>query len=315
MAADQWLIDMDRESTRCAALRAATAQQDAQSTVEEGRESDPGEESTEQSAVEEEEDDNMDDLSTYGPTAEEHRGHVRDLGAKTGSSNTIQQYTRLVNEYKEFARVIFKDESFTVDNVLKFLQFQAHREHRNQAEPDDDPEEPEEPEENGDQVQQPKKKRQRRNKKSTSTKTTKYKFNIEDYKKVMDHIKNDIEGIDPESWAPWNRLKSIDKYRSAVIWGAPEDISTAIRLSRSIKELRENVNTRSKMKMVMNDAEDLNKVTEKFRYPELYVKAEEWLWDEYKNKSNWKYLARSMRDRYTLLMTVQTCTRHENGTA
>ena len=63
MAADQWLIDMDRESTRCAALRAATAQQDAQSTVEEGSQSDPGEESGDQSAVEEEEDDNMDDLS------------------------------------------------------------------------------------------------------------------------------------------------------------------------------------------------------------------------------------------------------------
>ena len=55
------------------------------------------------------------------------------------------------------------------------------------------------------------------------------------------------------------------------------------------------------MSKVNNNEENLNRITEKFRYPKLYKKAEQWLWDEYKTGTNWKYLARSLHDRYTFL--------------
>lgn len=316
MAADQWLLDLDADSTRAVVLRnAAASWQHTQGTVP----IDPGEQSTDEEQEEEEfdeeeeVDDNM-DLASYGPTTEELRAHVQEEAAKAGSDNTAKQYGRLVTEYKEFAQVIFHDDAITVDRVFKFLQFQAHREKRNNKEPDDEPEVPaleEESQEKDPQEVSPPKKRQRRSKKTNSTRVVKYKFNVDDYKKVMDHIQNDIHGIDPKQWVHWNRVKSIDKYYSALLWGSTDEMAYAIQNSKSIKTLKNNVNARTKMSMVMNDEDDLNKTTEQFRYPQLYLLTEEWLWDEYKNNSNWKYLTRSLRDRYTLLMTVQTCTRHE----
>ena len=127
----------------------------------------------------------------------------------------------------------------------------------------------------------------------------------------MDHIKNDIDGKQPEDWVAWNRLQSIKKHCGALLWAADDEVALQISQNRAIKGLVNNIRARTKMAKVNHNDEELNRITEKFQCPKLHKLSEEWLWDECKNGSNWKCLARSLRDRHTLLMTVQTCTRHE----
>ena len=336
MTADAWLVAMDSAFARTAEggataangtnVGARSAVGDTsrnnlarQSTVqvttveEEEEENNPEEQEEEEEEEDEEsmEDDDSMDLANYGPTTEEHRAHVRDQEAKAASESKVKQYKRKVEECVEFANAIYKDDAITVDRVFKFLQFQAHREQRNNAEPDDDPEVPEVETNEGEHPDHRPNKRQRRTKTTKKGKARKYVFDVEDYKKVMDHIRTDIEGLAPEEWVPWNRLQSIEKCYNAMLWASTDEMSLQIQQSKSIKTLKNNVNARTKMKLVMNDENDLNKNTEKFRYPELYELSEGWLWEEHKSKRNWKHMTRSFRDRYTLLMTTQTCTRHE----
>ena len=306
MAADEWLLELDRNAEASARAREeARRRQDAQEDAEAISDGDDScfsctNSSDEMSVV-------IDDdrpLAEYGPSIDELEDFTRDQALKLGASSTAKQYGRKMEEYRDFAGAVFQDEAVTVDRVIRFLQFQAHRETRNMG---DDP-----PELSAEAIEAAKsKKRKRRVKKGNGTKVSKYKFNVEQYKKVMDHIQNDIKGKDVKDWQSWNRLQSIEKYYSALLWGSSNEMAKEIQACRSIKTLVQNVNKRTKMAKVDNNEEDLNRITEKFQYPKLYRKAEQWLWDEYKTGTNWKYLARSLRDRYTFLMSTQTCTRHE----
>jgi hypothetical protein len=88
-------------------------------------------------------------------------------------------------------------------------------------------------------------------------------------------------------------------------------VAFAIRHCSAITTLVDNVHCQTKMAKVLFDNDCLNKITEKFQYPELYKLTEGHFWDENKGTSNWKNLATSFCNRYTFLMSVQTCTRHE----
>ena len=67
----------------------------------------------------------------------------------------------------------------------------------------------EDPQEEGQST----KKKRKRSKKTNQGKAKKYKFHVDDYTKVMDHIANDIMGKPPEEWTTDNRLKSIENYQ------------------------------------------------------------------------------------------------------
>lgn len=263
---------------------------------------------------------NMDtsNLANYGPTMEEHEAHVLDIAAKSSSKSTRNQYGGKMREYYEFSTAIFGDTEITVERVIKFLQFQAHRPKRvGEEDPTDNNEE-----RATDNFQAefgisrpdqgpPRKKRKFRVKKTRTTGTKKYLFNISDYISVMDHIAQDIQGKDVDQWVHKNRLASIEKYRSAIVKAAPAQTSIAIKLHPGIARIVDNVKRRKKMLLVEEASDKLCRVTEKFRYPGLYKITEEYLWNEYSTKTNWKYYAANTRNRYTFLMTTQTCTRHE----
>ena len=242
------------------------------------------------------------DLANYGPTLEEHQAHVAMGLAHLGSTSTKEQYERKYQEYKEFAKVVFKDEEITVERTLKFLQFQAHREMRVAKQT---------PDEAVEKAGKKRKYKSKRMKKSDKTKAAKYVFKKQDYIKVMDHIRKNVVGVEPENWVTKNRLNSIEKYRQALLRFASDEVKTAIRACSAITTLVDNVNRRTKMAKVEFDDDCLNKITEKFKYPELYKLTEGFLWDENKTTSNWKSLATSFRNRKTFLESVQTCTRHE----
>jgi hypothetical protein len=128
----------------------------------------------------------------------------------------------------------------------------------------------------------------------------------------MDHIQKNVVGVEPENWVAKNRLKCIEKYRNAILRHCPNDeVKWAIQNCTAITTLVDNVKRRTKMAQVEFDDDCLNRITEKFKYPELYKLGEGYFWDEYKTGDNWKNLATSLRNRYTFLMSVQTCTRHE----
>jgi hypothetical protein len=142
------------------------------------------------------------DLAEYGLTLEQHKAHI-DAGLSClGSQSTKRQYARLHDEFKEFSMAVFKDDAITVERALKFLQFQAHREIRVKKD------------NNSDEVVEraAKKHKTKRANKTNRTSTKKYAFKVEDYTKVMDHIQNDIVGVDPEKWVARNRLHSISKH-------------------------------------------------------------------------------------------------------
>ena len=200
-------------------------------------------------------------LADYGPTFEEHQAHVAEGLDHLGAPTTKFQYQRLIDEYRDFSRVVFKDEAITVERSLKFLQFQAHREMRvNNDTPDEALE----------KVGQKRKRKTKRMKKTNRTTSKRYVFKATDYTKVMDHIKNDITGVEPENWVVKNRLRSIEKYRQALLRHASDEVGFRIRCCSAIQTLVDNVNRRSKASKVEFDDECLNKITEKFKYPELY---------------------------------------------
>jgi len=295
MVAFPWLVEADRTSEHYQQLPGDRG------NTQDDPNTDPEEVVFDSSEAEEEEEMVLDDdLSEYGPSLEQHRAHVEEQAGHFGAGSTKRQHARKMEECREFATAVFRDDAITVDRVLKFLQFQAHRELRTQTE-----------EKDKDPLENVVTRKRKRQKKSDATRTPKYKFNIDDYKKVMDHIQNDVLGQEPENWISWNRQQSIEKYLSALKAASSDEMRIALTANQAIKKLVDNVNRRTKMAKVDNDSTALFRITEKFRYPKLYRSSEGWLWDEYKTGSNWKYLARSFRDRYTLLMSVQTCTRHE----
>ena len=251
------------------------------------------------------------DLANYGPSLDQLESHTRAEAKKLGSKSTGYQYARKIEEYVDFSKVVFGDGALTVDRAFKFLQFQAHRPMRVVKDAGEDAftEAFGDGESNGTH-QSPQKKRKTL-KKTGFRAASKYKFNAADYKKVMDHIQRDIIGTDGDDWKETDRLQSIEKYYSALVDHASNDVCRQLKMHVGIKKLVDNVNRRSKKLKVEGDSELLNRVTEKFRYPELYPKVESILWQEYQTKGNWTYFATNMRTRYTYLMTVQTCTRHE----
>ena len=242
-------------------------------------------------------------LSEYGPTIEEHRACIASQLDGLGSKSTKNQYGRKLEEYQEFSKTVFGDDEIAVDRVLKFLQFQAHREVRVKKDPQQEPIEA--------IVGQKRKRKSTRVKKTDNTKASKYVFKIEDYTKVMDHIQKDIAGLGPENWIIKNRLHSISKYYQALLRHASDEVRLAMQNNKAITTLVENVQRRTKMIKVHFDEDCLNKITEKFKYPQLYKLSEGYFWDEHKSRSNWKNLTTCFRNRYNFLSSVQTCTRHE----
>ena len=251
------------------------------------------------------------DLANYGPSLEEHSRHVRQFAQKSGSQSTKTQYGRKLQEYNEFSLALYGNTEITYERALKFLQFQAHRPMRIQRE--EDSQTPGERMAEGDTPDGASKpgSRKRKFKKTNKLKSAKYVFNPQDYKDVMDHIQNEVMDADVNEWVRTNRLASIEKYHSALVDAAPNDIRAQVKLGYEIKKLVDNVNKRAKMAKVDSHAEELCRVTEKFLYPELYPLIEEHLWNEHVTGKNWKYLASTMRTRYIFLSTTQTCTRHE----
>ena len=126
----------------------------------------------------------------------------------------------------------------------------------------------------------------------------------------MDHIQRDVIGRDVDQWVRTNRLGSIDKYHSALMEAASNEVRTQLKLGYEVKKLVDNVNNRAKMAKVDGNAEELCRVTEKFLYPELYPLIEEHLWNEHVTGKNWKYLASTMRGIIVAIFNVQRLSLH-----
>ena len=258
----------------------------------------------------------VEDLANYGPSLEEHEKHIRKISKRSGSKSTAKQYGRKTEEYDEFSQAIFGSTEITVERVYKFLQFQAHRPKRTQVD-DTAPEHDFATAFGGNTTNNmhnsgnPPRKRRRRLKKTSRGASRKYVFCVSDYKKVMDSITEDLQSDDNLLMMATNRIQSIEKYYNAILDAASTEIHNQIKSHPSILKLVNNVKKRTKMLKVNGDCEEVCRVEEKFRYPELYPKIEHYLWHEHGHRKNWKFLAGSMRSRYTFLSTTQTCTRHE----
>ena len=91
-------------------------------------------------------------------------------------------------------------------------------------------------------------------------------FKIEDCTKVMDHIKKNIDSMEPENLVARNQVKSIEKCCQALLHHAPSDeMCTAMKASQAMSTWVDNVNCHTKMaKVEFDDSNSLNKITEKF---------------------------------------------------
>ena len=64
---------------------------------------------------------------------------------------------------------------------------------------------------------------------------------MDDYVKVMDHIQNDIGGLEPKNWDPTNQIKNVQKYCSTLIRYADEDTARGLQSSKAIQTLIDNI--------------------------------------------------------------------------
>lgn len=76
-------------------------------------------------------------------------------------------------------------------------------------------------------------------------------------------------------------------------------IAKALQKSKFINASIDNVKRRTKMDLVENDKNSLNKITKRFKFPELYKLSENYFWEENMTKLNWKDM---FRKTYTLLL-------------
>ena len=140
MVAPQWLEEAVATADHCHVLREQPEQPD--SPQNDSIEEESSSESVDNSSCSEMSSSDKPygpiTLEDYGPTNAEHKTHVNSQLSHLGSQSTKKQYDRKLEEYKEFANVVFHDDEITVERALKFLQFQAHREMRvNNESPDE----------------------------------------------------------------------------------------------------------------------------------------------------------------------------------
>ena len=131
-----------------------------------------------------------------------------------------------------------------------------------------------------------------------------------DYVEVMQRIGEENLAVDETPNK--DRLQTLDKHYSAILDHAPNDEKPKIRDHTGIQKLRKYVSSRCKATAAALFEEKVNPTIERFKYPELYQKSEEYLWNEYQGGLDWPKLASSLRNRFTLLSTVQTVCRHES---
>ena len=231
------------------------------------------------------------ELEAYGPKDSDIYEHTVKASKALGSQETAKQYARIIKEYEEFATAVYGNKGILADRVFRFLTFPAHRPLRSVEGAE------------GDVLEGAAKGKRNRTGRNKS-----YVFSADDYKRTMDSIQT---GAPDDSWEGSNKLKSIEKHYSALVKAASNEESVKIKAHQGIKTVVDNVNRRAKRMEVDSNSEKLSAITEKLHYPELFTLAEDYLWQESKGKTNRKYMTSSLRNRYTLLTSVQTCTRHE----
>ena len=87
----------------------------------------------------------------------------------------------------------------------------------------------------------------------------------------MDHIQNDFVGLEPKHWDPTIRIKNVQKYCLVLIRYADENTVRGLQSSKANKTLIGNVLQQTKMALVEKDKNYLNKISKKFKYPELLL--------------------------------------------
>ena len=232
--------------------------------------------------------------------------HLRQLakqGAKEhGSKSTKADYQRIFDEYEEFALSIHGNKTVTSDRVFQYLTYTAHRPLRNYESTDPN-------ELNNSNATDsdslgnspsPAKKKPR----------VRHVFNPNHYHLIMSDLKSRVIGeyIEPES----DRLQTLDKHYAALMRHCPDNMRRKIQDHQGIRDLREYVKGRKKTADARAYKEKVNPQLEKFKYPELYEKVEKYFWYKHFNSYRPEYVAASMRDRFTMLSTVQCCCRFES---
>ena len=130
-------------------------------------------------------------LANCGLNSEQHIAHVADGLDHLGALSTKKQHERKWEEHKEFVKVAIKmrQSLWTAASIFCNAGHKGQRGHRGDRNKND-----------GQQEEAQNKKDEITDKTSMS----KCVFEIEDCTKVMDHIKKNIEGVEPENWVARN---------------------------------------------------------------------------------------------------------------
>ena len=221
------------------------------------------------------------------PSDKHLRAIAKQGAADHGSKTTKRDYGRIQEEFEQFALSIHGTKTVTPDNAFEFLFYTAHRPLRNEEGKDDT------------ELPPPKKKRR-----------TKHVFDPQHFRLVMAEIKDRTVGeyVEPKG----NRIQCIRKHFCAIQKIAPDKVRMEMSHHNGIKDLVQYVKGRKKTADALSFREKVNPQLEKFRYPELYDKVEKYYWHKHERSSRPEYVAAAFRDRFTLLSSVQCCTRFES---
>lgn len=263
-------------------------------------------------------DDMLDDLESRGEIRKMTLiKHTKIRIAQTSKTTTQSQYGKLVSEYKDWCRALYGgQENVTVDRAFQFLQWQAHRPFRaKHLEASLDPEELEELPEDEEEENIGGNSGRRKKKKKKTTKKGKYKFRVKDYTDVIDSLVSSVEsGTVNEAETGTSKISSsqYQLYRSALLdYCADPNVVNLIRNYSPLKQLGDLVSKREKYMKRNSCKEKTNGFSEKLNLPSMYPKIEKQMWDEKASCTQLQTVAGSFRNRYVLISTAQTASRHE----
>ena len=243
------------------------------------------------------EEENMSPRSNV-PTESHLRALARKGHEQYGNQNTHKDYKDLYDEYCEFSLNVYGNDRMTLEQMFNWLSYQAHRPKRDHFDL------VEKKDKQGNVMRdtdgQPLMKKKRR---------PKFKFSMEEYKSIMDHLKE--RNPEEKEETTGNRLQSLEKHWSALMRYAPDHLKSKMKDHQGMKDLKQYVSARKKTADSIACVEKVNPQLEKFKYPTLYPLLEKHFWDKHRQRNSWKDIGSSFRDRYTLNSTVQMVVCHE----
>jgi hypothetical protein len=214
---------------------------------------------------------------------------------KYGAKSTADDYSKVVEEFKEYLEEVHGTKNMTIDHTFRYLFYVANRPKRSNGAVCSSSE-------TGESLQK--------------VRRVRHKFDIKEYDTVMEKLANSPADTILPSTAEEPKLLTLSKHYYALLDYALDNIAEKMKHHSGMKKLRAGVIGWQKHNAELLFDEKINPQLEKFGYAELGASIEQHFWDKFKvdqrKTACLGSLCGALRNRYHLLTTIQTLARHDS---